>query len=780
MKKLLCLLLGAILILSQLAMPVFATNEKVFYRNDFNSLADVSFKSMSKPASYEVVAGDEARGSILHGYTDGTDVELSLAPQFSFDMVSSGVAVFSYDVKMTTTDQYQYINMWDGKATNMQQMAVTGPGTGGWGFNQWQSPYAHTLTPQNKWARVDFVIDLDKRTILAYTDGEAMHTVSENNSTGIEGINYIFINNTLKGGSNSEIWLDNVTFASKDALDSENTRVRVGSNKIFVDFAGTISKLSDNVTTAQIIEVGSANVINATVTQPTMSTLQLDFTGALKSGAEYQVVFPQDTLLMNLFADDLTQNIFFNAPTAEKTVDVWTEDFSKTDTFDWTNVTQSDETWPTGFKYLGNTWTGDVVGVADPDDAENNVLMFNDSVSTDGDKTKTVEFDLPNMPKEYTLNLSYKVKTNLESVTGSAGNGFVQYIDSDTTNFPSSYADAGAGPVFGLWKGKGICYKTGAGWWGADPNYDVLTDTAYESGIWYQVDATYEVDVTNRPLVVYTIKKGGSKASDPMSVIHTSEKVNSPNSNVKTIQAIMFQLYDSATTSKVYLDDLNISYTTPVNAVKKARGITVDGIKVIPSVSPENSMIGMSLTFAEDPTTENITATLSGNGSEVSITPEALGENEYKFMWNQFLPSSEYTFKVMYGSDEYIYTFTPVPSADISIKEFGLFNSSSVEIKNANDLIAGENYTASVKIYNPTGDESKTAYLIYAIYSDNGETLEAVNFADSALSGSVDGNPLTKTFTMPEGLNNPIVKVFLWKNIEFAVPYADNLVIGRN
>ncbi|HCB95346.1 MAG TPA: hypothetical protein DEP65_06800, partial [Ruminococcus sp.] len=114
----------------------------------------------------------------------------------------------------------------------------------------------------------------------------------------------------------------------------------------------------------------------------------------------------------------------------------------------------------------------------------------------------------------------------------------------------------------------------------------------------------------------------------------------------------------------------------------------------IPSVSPENSMIGMSLTFAEDPTTENITATLSGNGSEVSVTPEALGGNEYKFMWNQFLPSSEYTFKVMYGSDEYIYTFTPVPSADISIKEFGLFNSSSVEIKNANDLIAGENYTA--------------------------------------------------------------------------------------
>ncbi|HCB94719.1 MAG TPA: hypothetical protein DEP65_03035, partial [Ruminococcus sp.] len=110
---------------------------------------------------------------------------------------------------------------------------------------------------------------------------------------------------------------------------------------------------------------------------------------------------------------------------------------------------------------MGNTWTGDVVGVADPDDAENNVLMFNDSVSTDGDKTKTVEFVLPKMPKEYTLNLSYKVKTNLESVTGSAGNGFVQYIDSDTTNFPSSYADAGAGPVFGLWKGKGICYKTG-------------------------------------------------------------------------------------------------------------------------------------------------------------------------------------------------------------------------------------------------------------------------------------------------------------------------------
>ncbi len=421
------------------------------------------------------------------------------------------------------------------------------------------------------------------------------------------------------------------------------------------------------------------------------------------------------------------------------TVPILSTDFSTIDEFN------------ASFKTYSSTASAGEVELSDVDGNGNNALKYINSFGgSNAFKWKTLYMNMPSvMPSEYTLNMSYKMRIDLDNLDyvptshPTSGNANVTLL-----TFSLGYdANQSYGPALRFTGNNDTSvndglyyYNSDKAWAGGTPT-EILRSTEENplNGQWFNISLKYHIDGANRPKIDYYITDESGNVVFEMNNV-TAENPKFINAN--RIYIIYNVENPEVVGTKAYIDDLDISYTFDAPNVsgiefENYNGEVLDGNDAIP-----NSIRKIKLKLSGMGIDENsVEATVCAGDENIDYEGSFDSESGvYTMNLRSFPPAGEKitvtvnSFKDRFGelSKPYVYSFTAdrvdkVIASDFKIEEVG----GAAEV--------------SAAVYNTTDNDTLPVTLSYAAYKDG--KLKAFDFVTANISQSADGEKLLLRLT---------------------------------
>lgn len=749
------------------ATAASAAEAPVFVRMDYSTAKDIPTWKTNTVTSLEVKSDGDARSAYFEA--KGTSNKNSFYPKIDLprNVMPVEKFVLSYDYKVEgntaegmTGNTGTTAQFWDGNDNNwamdIGSVNLNAAWPAGWSNSLENAGRSAKVT--STWARYDFVFDKYNKKVYLYYNGEY---VSENNIS-TEDTNEFVKQIRFNYWTPGTVSVDNITAATTDALTAENATIKVNGKNMYINYPSTIKSDSTIPTSAYLEEVGGSGRIQANaVSQSTKSIIKLELASAPEKNTEYRVVYNDDANIKNFLGGSMNDDVTYIETENEKE----TVELVKNEGFDsdlWKNlyVNSTNPNYTPGYTFI-DAWSNNVKSATDPEDSDNYVLRFFDGYAK---YSNTMAYTLPeNMPSDYELNVSYKIKAKLTTNGAMFGLGI---SSSDATDTAKDHALGLAFTNNSDDNKDGVYYATGR-WWCGENFTSMISKNNFDRNVWYEVTQKYNVKKGQSPTVTYSVAKGGTKTTEAFESAIISDEVSIPNTaNVKTIKKIYFtHIQDNKAneTDNYYIDDFKLSYTADKVSMLHTRMLDAQGKAIMPSKTPENTISGMQFTLSD--AVAGVTAKLDDEDATVTQN-----DNVYKVTWNKFLDGNEHTVELKYGTNTYTYKFTPGVAKDLIVKSFGAYVGDAAAEKT--NLTAGATVKVKAKIANPTGDATKTACIMYALY--DGDTIKSVNYASKVIGTDIAGEDIEKTFEIPTGITNPNLKLFLWDAIDGMIPLTNS------